>query len=146
MFWVELTFKGYEDTMIFCVSIFIFCLEPTVRKQLDENDFRHCYVIFWEVLFWNYLIKPCSKFFRNNYKTLWQQYLKRYITVENFTDMGHHSNWFFLEYISLNKNWLNYLDLHNNPILVFEDISLIIVCFFFSQINLVYKFHIFLFR
>ena len=24
--------------MIFCVSIFIFCLEPTVREQLDENE------------------------------------------------------------------------------------------------------------
>ena len=26
--------------MIVCVSIFIFCLEPTVREQLDENDFQ----------------------------------------------------------------------------------------------------------
>ena len=26
--------------MIFCVSIFIFCLELTVREQLDEDDFR----------------------------------------------------------------------------------------------------------
>ena len=41
----ELTFKGYEDAMIFCVFIFIFCLEPTVREQLDENDFRHYYGI-----------------------------------------------------------------------------------------------------
>ena len=29
--------------MIFCVSIFIFCLE-----QLDENDFYHYYGIFLE--------------------------------------------------------------------------------------------------
>ena len=34
--------------MIFCVSIFVFCLEPTVREQLDENDFRHCYGIIFE--------------------------------------------------------------------------------------------------
>ena len=34
--------------MIFCVVIFIFCLEPTVRQQLDENDFRHHYGIFFE--------------------------------------------------------------------------------------------------
>ena len=27
--------------MIFCVLIFIFCLETTVREQLDENDSRH---------------------------------------------------------------------------------------------------------
>ena len=40
--------NGYENPMIFCVSIFIFCLELTVREQLDENDFRHCYDIFSE--------------------------------------------------------------------------------------------------
>ena len=34
--------------MIFCVFIFIFCLEPTVREQLDENDFRHNYGNFFE--------------------------------------------------------------------------------------------------
>ena len=48
LFWVELTFKGYEDTMIFCVSIFIFRLEPTLRQQLDENNLRRCYGIFFE--------------------------------------------------------------------------------------------------
>ena len=39
--------NGYENPMIFCVSFFIFCLEPTVREQLDEDDFRHCYGIFF---------------------------------------------------------------------------------------------------
>ena len=34
--------------MIFCISIFIFCLEPTVRQELDENDIYHCYGIFFE--------------------------------------------------------------------------------------------------
>ena len=34
--------------MIFCVLIFIFSLEPTVREQLDENDFRHYYDNFFE--------------------------------------------------------------------------------------------------
>ena len=34
--------------MIFCVLIFIFSLEPTVREQLDENDFRHYYGNFFE--------------------------------------------------------------------------------------------------
>ena len=29
--------------MLFCVLIFIFSLEPTVKEQLDENDFRHYY-------------------------------------------------------------------------------------------------------
>ena len=34
--------------MIFYVSIFIFPLKPTVREQLDGNDFRRCYGIFFE--------------------------------------------------------------------------------------------------
>ena len=46
--WVELTFKGCEDAMIFCVLIFIFCLEPKVGEQLDESDFRHYYGFFFE--------------------------------------------------------------------------------------------------
>ena len=34
--------------MIFCAFIFIFCLEPPVREQLDENDFCHYYSVFFE--------------------------------------------------------------------------------------------------
>ena len=34
--------------MIFCLFIFIIPLEPTLREQLDENDFRHYYVNFFE--------------------------------------------------------------------------------------------------
>ena len=34
--------------MIFYFSTFIFCLEPTVREQLNENDLRHYYGIFFE--------------------------------------------------------------------------------------------------
>ena len=41
-------FKQNEDAMIFCVFIFIFCLETTVREQLDENDFHHYYGNFFE--------------------------------------------------------------------------------------------------
>ena len=48
LFWVELTFKGYEDAMIFCVSIFVFCLGPTVTVQLNDKNFRHYYGIFFE--------------------------------------------------------------------------------------------------
>ena len=33
---------------MFSVFIFIFCLEPTVREQLDENDFRHYFGIFFK--------------------------------------------------------------------------------------------------
>ena len=45
----------------YCVSIFIFCLEPTVREKLDENDFRHCYGIFSKVPFRNHLITAMFK-------------------------------------------------------------------------------------
>ena len=41
-------FKQNEDAMIFCVFIFIFCLETTVREQLDENNFHHYYGNFFE--------------------------------------------------------------------------------------------------
>ena len=34
--------------MILRILILFFCLEPTVREQLDENDFRHDYCIFFE--------------------------------------------------------------------------------------------------
>ena len=33
--------------MIFCVCMFIF-LGPMVTEQLDGNNFRHCYGIFFE--------------------------------------------------------------------------------------------------
>ena len=33
--------------MIFCVSSFILFLEPTVREQLNGNDFGHCYDFFF---------------------------------------------------------------------------------------------------
>ena len=56
-FWVELTFKGCDDAMILCVLIFIFCLEPTLREQLDENNFRHYYGIFFE----STILNPGSK-------------------------------------------------------------------------------------
>ena len=57
LFWVELTFKGYEDPMILCVSLFIFCLEPMLRKQLDENY----YGILFKVPFRNHLITAILK-------------------------------------------------------------------------------------
>ena len=105
---------------------FIFCLEPTVTEQLDENNFRHYFCIFFQKYHSETICSQlCSKFFRNNYKPFWQRHLKRYITVvEDFTDMHHHMNQFFLEWISLNDNWwrcLKNYHLHNNPSLLFEE-------------------------
>ena len=47
--------------MKFCVSIFVFCLEPTVREELDENNFRHCYGIFFESTILKLLDRAMSK-------------------------------------------------------------------------------------
>ena len=55
--------------MIFCVSILIFCLEPTVREELHEN--ATVMVFFLKVPLRNYLIKPCSKFFREDREDAW---------------------------------------------------------------------------
>ena len=49
--------------MVFCVSIFIFRLEQTVREQLDENDFRHCYGIFFESMILKLLDQAMFKVF-----------------------------------------------------------------------------------
>ena len=48
MFWEELTFKKHDDVMMFCVSFFIFCFEPTVTEKLDENNFHQHYGIFFD--------------------------------------------------------------------------------------------------
>ena len=138
--------------MIFCVFIFIFCLEPTVREQLDENDFCHCYVIFSKLPSWKYLIKPCSNFFRNNCKRLWQRHFE-----------AIHYNWRFYGHGSPYKlifSWVNIFKrksakvpeliyLHDNPACASKNIAqthFTYYCMLFSQINLVYKFHILLFR
>ena len=74
-------------------------VKKATRLKRPKSLFMH---VFSKVPFWNFLIKLCSKFFRNNFKTLWQRHLKRYITVEDFTD----TIWtnFFLEKISLKEN------------------------------------------
>ena len=41
--------------MIFCVFNFIFRLEPTVREQLDEDNFRHYHGLFFESTILNLL-------------------------------------------------------------------------------------------
>ena len=48
--------------MKFCVSIFVFCLEPTVREELDENNFLHCYGIFFESTILKLLDRAMFKF------------------------------------------------------------------------------------
>ena len=53
MFWVELTFEWYEDTMVFGVFIFIFLFRTNGKKvYLDYNNSVTVMVIFLKVLFW----------------------------------------------------------------------------------------------
>ena len=59
LIWVELTFKGYKDAMIFCVSIFIFCLEPTEREELRLPSLL--WYFFSKVPLQNYLITAVFK-------------------------------------------------------------------------------------
>ena len=95
----------------------------------------------------HYLIEPCSKFFC---KTLWQ----RYITVDEIlrTWIIMWSNFFLSKYLSTKIGESAWKIIIYTIIRVCsskniaQDISLIIVCFFFSQINLVYEFYIALFR
>ena len=67
LFWVELAFTWYEDAMIFRVFILIFCLELTVREQLDQNDFRHYYGNFLESTI---LKLPDHSYVENSFATI----------------------------------------------------------------------------
>ena len=67
-FRVELTFKLYESAMVFRVFIFILLLRTNGKKEhLDENDFRHSYVFFFESAALKVtLSQKCSQVFHNN--------------------------------------------------------------------------------
>ena len=60
------------------VHCYYFCLEPTVERHLDENDFRHCYDNSFESgilkVTWSQL---CSKVLLNNYKTHWKHHFEK---------------------------------------------------------------------
>ena len=72
LFCLGLNFEWYQDVMVFCVFIFLFaCLFRTngEKENLDEYDFRHSYVHFFEsaVLKVTYL-QLCSEFRLKYYK------------------------------------------------------------------------------
>ena len=65
-----------------------------VSEQLDENDFRHYYGIFFESTILKLLD---DSYVQTSFATIAGQFdnerhLKRYIKVEDFTDMNHHIN------------------------------------------------------
>ena len=85
LFWVDLISEWYEDAMVFLISLVLFLFRTNGKKgHLYENDFRHCYGIFFfesDILkvTWSQL---CSKFLLNNYKAHWKQHFERYPKVE----------------------------------------------------------------
>ena len=48
LFWADVTFELYEDTMVFGKFIFIFCLEPTIRKDTWMNTTSVTVVAFFQ--------------------------------------------------------------------------------------------------
>ena len=59
MFWVNLTLQWYEDAMVFCVVIFIFCLEQTSAKDTFLE------VPYWTLLDHFYVQSPFSTITRH---------------------------------------------------------------------------------
>ena len=57
LFWVDLTFKWYGDDMVFRVFIAAILFRINGKNgHLDENNYRHCYGIFFsKVAFWKLL-------------------------------------------------------------------------------------------
>ena len=75
--------------MVFRVFIFNFCLETTVREQVDENDFRPCYGTFFsKVSFKKYLITAMFKVFSQQLRRTFTTAFERQLTIKDFTDMN----------------------------------------------------------
>ena len=130
LFWVELTFKVYEDAMTFCVSFFVLCLEPTVREQLDESNFPHCYGIFWkyhsETTWSSYVLSSSATIARHFENGIWNDTLQLKILRTRITIW---TNFF---------SWVNILKRKSAKIIIYtiiracssKNIARIIVCFF----------------
>ena len=86
-----------------------------IKEQLDENNFRRCYVFFWKDHSPSSWTQLCSKFFINNYEAPWQWHLK--------------------DILQMKILWTSVSSLH-------QDIKRIILCFSFSQTSLVFKFNL----
>ena len=81
MFWVELTVKRHEDDMIFCFHFF--CLGPTVREQLDENNLRHYHGNFFEsivlrLLDHSYLRRSFAIIIRHFDNSIWKIWISAF--------------------------------------------------------------------
>ena len=140
--------------MIFCVWILIFCLEPTVREQLNENDFRHCYGNFFEITI---LKLPDHSYVQSSFATItrhidngiWKDTLQLKI-LRTWIIIGSILSWLTIFKRKSTKvpGKLSFTQ-ESEPAsqrTLLQSISLIIVCFFFAGINLVFKFNLALIR
>ena len=78
--------------MIFCIIIFIFWLEPPVREQLDENNFRRYYSIFFE----SNLLKLLNHSYVESSFTAITRNLGNDIQRSPYIDINQHGNNSFL--------------------------------------------------
>ena len=133
--------------MIFCVFIFIFCLEPTVREQLDEDDFRHYHDNFFESTIlelddYSYVQSSFPKitihFDNGSWKTPYTWRFYRYgssqVLIHSWVNIFKQTSTKMPEKLSFLQK--PEPDLRKT---LLADISLIIVYFFFAQINLLFK-------
>ena len=62
---------------------FLFCFRTNRKKTIR---WKWLLSLLWDffskVSFWNYLIKLCSNFCRNNYKAFWKRHLNGYIQLK----------------------------------------------------------------
>ena len=67
--WNTLVLNGMKVSWYFVFSFLFFCLETTVKKLLDENDFRHGFGNYFESAILKVTCyQLCSKLFLNNYE------------------------------------------------------------------------------
>ena len=71
------------------VFLFYFVLEPTVRKQLDENDSCHCYGIFF---------RKCHS------ETTWSSYVQ--ISVATTTRHFENGIWIDILQLKISRIWI----------------------------------------
>ena len=122
-------------------AIFTICLEP--KGYLVVSDFRHCYDNFFKVPFWKVLLDNCETHWQQHFEdTLQLKVLRTWIKVRANSFIkawGNIMEWKSTKVslkLSLAKKYNPALQrtLHQN-----NDISLIVIAFFFSQTNLAFK-------
>ena len=72
---------------VFSFLFFLF-RNNVIREQLDENDFRRCYVFFPKVLFRKYLITAMFKVLYQQSRVNLTTAFERHLTTEYFMDIG----------------------------------------------------------